>query len=341
MKTISILSYNTRSIGIKVIVDAMCKVLEKKFIVRVVRNNCDLNKEDIVIPYGPKETFYALRNGYNVPLSLMVDYYTLSIKNSFLFLIRKGYIFNKYYIRWIFLYLYYFFIIEAYIFRKCKNIMLVSQSDIDKLKKRFPLNNYYCVPNGVVLPEESLLKKKNVTDKISLGILSVWTYGTFLDVKWFIDLFWPKILKEFPNAEIVICGKHATNEMMDYFNTQTNVRFIGEVNNLSTFFNQIDIYLATKTIGCGILNKVLDAMAYKKLVIGIKESFTGFTYMSNSFIVCDNVNDYINLLKKYSQNSKEYDYIVENAYNNIIKYNNWGINYNKFIEQLISNNVIL
>lgn len=339
MKEIIILSYNQWSIGIKVIVDAMTKILGKEYNVRVVRKNSDLNKNDIVIPYGPKETLYALRNGYNVPISLMVDYYSLLLRNTIQFLIRKGYIFNRIIIKSIIAYFYYY-IAEIYIYKKCRNLMFVSQSDINKLKKRFPENSYFCVPNGVVLPPVNILKNKVPNDKISLGILSVWTPRIFLESKWFIDLIWPKILKKFPNAEIVICGKYASDSMKEYFNSQPNVRFIGEVENLATFFNQIDIYLATKTIGCGILNKVLDAMAYKRLVIGVGASFTGFTYMKDSFIICDKVDDYVEIIKKYADNPSSFNYIIENAYNNIKTYNNWDINYYKFIEELHSKNIL-
>lgn len=339
MKTISIFSYNTTSIGIKVIVDAMFKTLNKKYNVKIVRNNSDLRKEDLVIPYGPKETFYALRNGYNVPFSLMVDYYSLSLKNTALFLIKEGYLFKKPVLKSILAYFYYY-LVEIYICRKCKNMMFVSQTDINKLIKRFPHNNFYCVPNGVSLPDVTLLSKRNNTKKISFGILSVWNQSAFLEIKWFVDRVWPKILKKYPDVEIVICGKYATEDMKNYFNSQSNVRFIGEVDDLSTFFNQINIYLATKTIGVGILNKVLDAMAYKKLVIGVKESFTGFSYMKDSYIICKEPDDYIQILKQYYEDPNQYDVFIENAYNNIIQYNNWESNYKKFMDKLIEEKIL-
>jgi glycosyltransferase involved in cell wall biosynthesis len=325
--------------GIKVITDAMLNSFDTDYNIQIIRSLSEIKNDDIVIPYGPKETFDALRKGYNVPISLMVDYHTLSLRNKALFLIKCGYVFNKNILKALMAYIYYYFV-EMYIYTKCSNFMFVSQSDINAIKKRYPHNNYYCVPNGVNLPQENEKKKKVEEGKLNLGILSGWSEGTFLEAKWFIDDVWPKILSQRGNVELVICGKYATNDMIKYFNSQTNVRFIGEVENLSDFFNKIDIYLATKTIGCGILNKVLDAMSYRKLVIGVEQSFTGFSYMKDAFIVCRTVNDYVSIIDSYLERPEAYESFINNAYKYLMDNNNWEKNYKKFIEQLKTNNVL-
>lgn len=337
MSTIKILCHNKQSIGCKVVVDALISNLKHLYDVSVVRDINDISCEDIVLPYGPKETFEALRAGLSVPISIMVDYHTLSLKNRTKYLISQGYLFNKNVIK-SFVGFFYYYIVEKYIYSHCQNFMFVSQSDIDKIRKRFPQNSYYCVPNGVKLPTKVL--RKEHSKKVSLGILSGWTPGTFIETRWFIEKCWAQISNDNVDAELVICGKFATNSMIEYFNSQPNVRFIGEVSDLSEFFNQIDIYVATKPIGCGILNKVLDAMAYKKLVIGIEQSFTGFTYMDESYIVCKQTEDYIDIIKKYRENPERFDKYIVNAYNNIVKFNNWEINYEKFIRELIADNVL-
>lgn len=337
MNTIKLLCYNNSSIGIKVIIEAFKKYLPKTITCDIVRDIQQLSKNDIVIPYGPKETYDTLKRGHSVSLSLMVDYHTLSLKNRTLFLLRNGYVFNLNAIKSLLgFFLYYYR--ECFIARRCNNFMFVSQYDIEIFKKRFPSKRCYCVPNGVKVPDQ--INKKKEHSGITFGILSGWTEGTFLEAKWFIDRYWPKMVLHHPDIKLNICGKFASDEMIAYFNNQPNVNFIGEVVDLADFFDEIDIYVATKPIGCGILNKVLDAMAYKTLVVGIHQSFTGFTYMKNSYVICDRIEDYYRLIDSYLTDRSQYDKYINNAYQNILKYNNWDENYNDFINKLISDKVI-
>lgn len=337
MKTIVLLCYNSQSIGIKVIVDALRKELGKDYFIRVARNISDLEVDDIVLPFGPKETFEVLRRGYYVPISIMIDYHTLSLRNRSVFLLKKGYFTSKSLWHSLASLVYYYFV-EIYIYNRCHNFMLVSQKDIDLLTERFPDNNYYCVPNGVAIPNNYVKKRTNKI--LTLGILSGWTPGTFIEAKWFVDHYWPKLVKKYGTIELKLCGRFADESMIRYFNDQPNVTFIGEVDDLSVFFDQIDIYVATKPIGCGILNKVLDAMAYKTLVIGIKQSFTGFSYMKDSYIVCDTIEDYINVIDSYVSNYTVFDEVLNNAYANILKYNDWKNNYHIFVRKLIDDGVL-
>lgn len=336
MKIIELLCYNKQSIGIRVIVDAFVSNFRDYYHIKVIHSMSEHKCGVAVIPYGPKETFDALRNKCIVPISLMVDYHTLSLQNRVKYLVKNGYLFNKDVLKSIILFFYYY-IIEMYIYRRCMNFMFVSTHDINHIKRRYPNNNYYCVPNGVNIPET--IYQKPVSNTITLGILSGWTAGTFIETRWFIERYWPDIISKVGNVELLICGKYATPEMVDYFNKQSNVKFIGEVENRATFFDQVDIYVATKPIGCGILNKVLDAMAYKKLVIGIKESFTGFSYMKDSYIVCNTIEDYVTTLNCYKNNPSSYNKYTENAFCNLLTYNNWEKNYEKFVEQLKHDNI--
>ena len=336
LKSICILNYNSQSIGVKVIIDALKKNLSSNYEVQIVSSLRDVNKNVKLFTYGPKETYEALKSGYNVDLSLMVDYHTLSLKNRTKFLIKNGYLFSKSTIRSLLGYFLYYYR-EWYISKHCDKYMFVSQSDIDLFRKRFPNAKCYCVPNGVDIPEDYI--KERTSSKLSLGILSGWTPGTFIEAKWFIDHYWPKIIKEV-DVELVVCGKFATQDMIEYFERQQNVTFIGPVDQLSLFFNLIDIYVATKPIGCGILNKVLDAFAYKTLTIGIKESFTGFSYMKDSLIVCEKVDEFVKILKLYHTNPSMYGNIVNNATYYIKLFNNWDKNYNKFIKDLQADGTI-
>lgn len=332
MKDIIIFCQSTDSVGVRVVVDNFSKQLGREYNV-IVSDTLPESKDNLyVIPYGIKQTYIALKEHYNVPVSLMVDYYSLGHINSLKFFFKRLGLWNinnyiigllryvKYYCR------------ERWIFSHFNNFMYVSQSDIDNMKKRYPKKKYYCVPNGVNIPNEKPAERKQ--NGICFGFLSMWVEGSFLEHKWFIDEIWKPIIDRYPNVTLKICGRDATKEMIRYFSSIKGIEFIGEVDSLSDFFNMIDIYIAPIPKGCGILNKVLDAFAYQKLVIGITPSFSGFSYMKESFVECNTVDDYLNFIEDYTSNKEKYTEYIKNAFDNVVKYNNWENNYTKFIKEL-------
>lgn len=340
MKKIIIINFNTNSPGVSVIVDELYKVLrEKDFLVKIVNQLPAKEEADgaVLIPYGPKETYLLLKAGLHCDLSLMVDYYSMGLKNKFLFYLKKGKIWYKDFWRSMLAYFLYYFR-EKYIFSHVENFMFVSQYDIVEVKKRFSENKYFFVPNGVNLPTQ--FEEKSKSDRVRLGILSNWNKVTLSECKWFIESSLKEIERSFNNIELVVAGKGATSSIVKYFSANPKVRFIGKVENLNDFFNNIDIYVATVPRGCGILNKVLDAFAHKTLVIGIEQSFSAFRDLSHGYIVCDRNTDYIDAIYAYNDSLRGDNDYIENAYRYIGEHNQWDENYRKFVDELIELKII-
>lgn len=332
MKNIVIYCQNTNSVGVRVIVDNLTKELGERYNV-VVSSSLPRSKENVyVIPYGLNHIYDAVRQGYNIPVALMVDYYSMSEWTVLRFLLRRfdcgkiKYLYGKF-LRFI-----KYYIQEMYILSRCRNMMFVSQTDINKVKKRFPNNSYFCVPNGVNIPVNYIKKKQG--SGLCFGFLSIWIETSFNDHKWFLDSYWPHIIEKYPDASIKICGRYASEDMIRYFKSLPNVDYVGEVDSLASFFDMIDVYLAPVPKGVGILNKVLDSMSYKTLVVGISLAFTGFSYMKDSYIECNSLQDYLDFIDDFIHHKSKYDTVINNAYNNIKQYNNWGTNYDKFIDDL-------
>lgn len=332
MRNIVIYCQKTNSVGVRVIVDNLTKTLGASFNVSL-SSTLPESKDDVyVIPYGLNQICSAITKGYNIPVALMVDYYSMAEMNVIKFFWHRWDFLKSKYAIGIVLRYFKYYIQEIYVFTRFHNFMFVSQTDINKVKKRFPNNNYYCVPNGVNIPAN--YEKKKCGEGLCFGFLSIWIESSFNDHKWFLDSYWPKIVEKYPNASIKICGRYASNEMIQYFNSVPNVEYIGEVDSLSTFFDMIDVYLAPVPKGVGILNKVLDSMSYKTLVVGISLAFTGFSYMKDSYVVCNTLQEYMDFIDDYEKNREKYDVLVNNAYNNIKKYNDWETNYSKFVNEL-------
>lgn len=332
---IKLYSHELTSPGIRVIVDNIKKNLLKRGIeCRLTNSSLEFSACDFVIPYGPKESYEIMKLGHSKTLSLLIDYYSLGCRNKIKFYLKHGKIFYKDFLYSIYGYLKYH-PIEMKVARAYKHVALVSQNDINQLKKDAPKSNCVLIRNGVNHNRSTAPKIKDL-DKIVLGIISNWQFVSIDETRWFIEDILPKITKVYPNAILRIAGRGDTDRARKNFSKYPNIEFVGPVDSLDDFFNNLDIYVATVPKGCGILNKVLDAFSYKVFTIGVKESFSGIDGLENGYKECTNANDYIKAIDLYLNDKNMVDQIVNNAYNHILKYHNFDDNYDEIVELIIA-----
>jgi glycosyltransferase involved in cell wall biosynthesis len=332
---IFIFAYELTSPGVKVIIENLASKLSCLAEEVLVSNNLEeINHADLIIPYGPKESYEIMKLGYPNVLSLLVDYYSLGCRNKIRFYLKHGKIFYKDFLYSIYGYLKYH-LIEMKVASAYKHVALVSQNDINQLKKDAPKSNCVLIRNGVD-HNRSIAPKTKDLDKIVLGIISNWQFVSIDETRWFIEGILPKITKVYPNAILRIAGRGDSEMANKVFSKYPNVEFVGPVDSLDDFFNNLDIYVATVPKGCGILNKVLDAFSYKVFTIGVKESFSGIDGLENGYKECKNANDYIKAIDLYLNDKNMVDQIVNNAYNHILKYHNFDNNYDEIVELIIA-----
>ena len=340
-KNIYIFLQSYLSPGIAVIINHFRQSLIKKGYDMTVSSEVpllDSVDKQIIIPYGPKEAYILCKKKIPVKISFMVDYYSLGCLHWAKHLLKNGAILNKFVFRKILQALLNQYR-EYVVLKHIDNVMFVSQSDIDKMKIRFPNVNYYCLPNGVECPPYKPLKYKE-GGNLRLGILCHWTEDSLNENMWFISKVFPKLKKRYPNIELVIGGKGATKKMINYFLNIDGVDFIGEFGELHEFFDSIDIYAATTLRGCGIMNKVLDAFAYSKPVIGTSESFSGFSSLKDGYLICKTAEEFSKVLDLYLSGNSVFQTNVKNAYEYIEKYHNWNRNYVEFVDKLFQDKIL-
>jgi len=91
------------------------------------------------------------------------------------------------------------------------------------------------------------------------------------------------------------------------------------------------VFLSLSPKGCGILNRVLDAITYRVPVAGIEASFTGFPMSESAFAKFCDYSSFCNCINKLKD--KEYrEKIEENAYRYARTNNNWDINYERLAD---------
>lgn len=319
--------------GIRVIIDNLINALSRQGIRATEIDSLEkCPKSSVVIPYGVLESWQLVNNGYKTYVALLVDAISLGYKNKVLFYLK-----NHYFLHYDFLYSIYGFLrysrMERQVLNAYKNVMLVSQKDIDYLKRnRLSYNvKYFCVPNGANMVNH--ISEKTPSRKLRLGVLaSFGSRQSFEENNWFFKRIFKKYSNTHPNVELIVAGR---GDYIYRIKAYKNVRILGEVDDLDSFFKDVDVFLSLNPKGCGILNRVLDAVAFKTAIVGISSSFSGFKDYDNCFKV---FSDYDSFCKAID-NVRDISYrnkLITNASDNIQTNHNWSSNYDLFAESLKS-----
>lgn len=316
------------SYGVTIIVDRIASVFKSKgYEVEVIYNMDGLSKESYIIPYGIDMALEMVEKGYKTETVFLADAYTLGYINKIKFYLKHFRIFQ-----YDFFYTIYSLLrdyrLETKIIKNFEKIVLVSETDINYLKKRAkPSVRFYCMPNGANF---SKVSPKTEADTIRLGILSNWWHITLAQENgWFIEEYFACYVKRYPNVKLILAGR---GSYIEKYKNVPNVEIMGEVDNLDDFFKNVDVYIVANPKGCGILNRALDAFAYKTCVIGYKKAFSGFRYMKDSYLEFDDYNSFEKQLNCLINDPERREILVNNAYKSIMENNNWEKNISNFIE---------
>lgn len=315
----------TKSYGIMVIIDRIKEACEKLGVDCLFVNQLDgLKANDFIIPYGSTPALQLLDRGLTPIFVMLVDAYTLGELNKV-----KFYFKNKLFYKYDFFYSIYAYFKtikeEKKVLHNYKNVMLVSDVDVDYLKGFAPKDvNFICVRNGVSLP---LLKEHNPSEKLRLGILSSFGSKTsFEENDWFVCKYYRKYIREHKNVELHIAGRGAYGKV---YERRNQIKYWGAVEDLNDFFSNIDVFLVVNPKGCGILNRALDGFSHKVPVLGYQAAFSGFRYMNDSYLEFSSYESFENQLDFIINNPDHIAKMVDNAYEQIQKYNDWDKNYTK------------
>ena len=317
--------------GVKVVVDALEQAcLRAGLSCQQVYSLDGISKKSLVVAYGVKENYELLQKGYRVDVALLVDAVSLGLKNKILFYLKNHHILN-----YDFFYSVYGWVKwvrrDKAILNAFKSVVLVSQTDIDYLKRLCPKATckYLLVNNGANIP--SVRYERTPSSHLRLGILASWGNPvTYEESAWFVDEYFQKYVKTHPNVTLTLAGRGPYIHRLEGRN---NVKVLGEVPELKDFFSQIDIFLAVNPKGCGVLNRVLDAFAYQVPVVALPASMSGFQQIHPCFIPFVDYPSFIIAIEE-AKNAEKTRLMVENAYNYIQQNHDWISNYDKLINEI-------
>lgn len=321
--------------GIKIIIDNLKKAFIRKGIeCEHISSLRDIEKCEIIIPYGVKDSLKLLKNDYNADVVFAADAITLGFKNKILHYIKFKRIWS--YDFWYSIYGYLrYYIEEKKMLKNYKKIILVSMRDIDYLHETYhsPIEKFIYATNGIDRVDK--LKKHKRQHRLSLGILATWYSSQIIEEsKWFIEEIYIPYVKSKKNKEIelILAGR---GPKIKQFEGLKNIKVIGEVDSLGDFFSQIDVMISSNPKGCGILNRVLDSFAHRVPVCGVSESFSGFSEAEGCYMTFSNLNDFSSLIEIITDDEHFTRKVADRAYLYIKRKHDWIQIYDDLVEKLL------
>lgn len=324
-----IYSYKNAGHGTDVIINNLIAALNRLEVsVQVVHNIEKLDKDSIIIPYGVSLAERQIQLGYRCELVLLVDAVTLGYRNKI-----KDYIRNRYFCSDL---IYSLLVLikdtwgERRVLKEFENAMLVSMIDIAYLRKKYA-NNYLYVPNGVNVDKNIISKKKS--EKIRLGIMCGGRIKqNYNETAVFVKKYLARYLKEHPNVECIISGDGVYNYK---FEGIYGIKVIGRVKELSDFYSSIDVFVSPISKGCGVINRVLESLAYGVFTIGHKGSFTGVSDLKEGYKCYGTYDEFVECMDFYLNNPDKVKQYINNAKHYIAENRQWNQIYDEFAEKVV------
>jgi len=180
----------------------------------------------------------------------------------------------------------------------------ISDIDLSRAKEIAPKANIYSAPAGVDLEYWKPLEHIERNNK-ELIIATTYKWIHNVDaLKWFLDFVFPLVMKVFPDIQLTLLGKDPPTWLKHYYPQNLNV--IGYVEDVRTYLNRANIYIAPLFVGSGIRIKILEAMAMELPVIATTVSAEGIkATSSDGLFICDEpvafANTIVQLIKTNSQ----------------------------------------
>jgi len=289
-----------------------------------------IHPDEIILPMGIAGAWKLIKKKLPTRLAFIIDSPTLAMIGAIKFYFSQGEYLSRRVLIYALKYIKYSYL-EFVVIRKYKYIIVVSEHDKNYLSRKYRSDKIRVISNGVDLPNNHFDKIVNFSN--SIGVLSFWGAGGIDDIDWFVKSYLPKLRHDFPNLKFVTAGRGATNETIRYFDKH-NIVYLGELDDLGQFFNTIDIMISTKRQECGILNRILDAFAYQKIVLGYGSNLLAFSNLKNGYFAFSSYEDFRYHFEYIKSHKDEIALMTRNAYNYVKQNHSWRKNY-EGLQQLI------
>lgn len=169
------------------------------------------------------------------------------------------------------------------------DVLYVSSVDADFAKRTYEniKAKIHVIENGIDIPTAYERVSRKAFSPFALGYISHMSQSVIDEnILPLLHELLPKIWELSSDIKVIIAGKGMEDVLRQMLNKYPEIEYIGQVGDLEEFYNKVDVIISYTKKKNGILNKILEAWAYSKCVIG-------YDYNFNAFLKAVNGRDYI------------------------------------------------
>jgi len=173
---------------------------------------------------------------------------------------------------------------EKAIFKKFNACIITSEYDKRIITAYIPRLRTYVIPNGVDVEYfRPVLTKQTIPNVVFLGDMSNKT--NIHAILFFYNEIYPLIKKRVRDTKLYIVGRNPVREVT-LLTSDKSVIVTGYVNDVRPYLANASVVIAPMTLGMGIKNKILEAMAMEKPVVSTSIGARGIkvSHEENIFI---------------------------------------------------------
>ncbi len=155
---------------------------------------------------------------------------------------------------------------------RVSQLWAISPNSLKRLKN---ITNAKSFLMPTVVPFKRSAFKKQSKDIVFSGLLS-WMENV-QGVKWFLENHWGQVLREVPDAKLIITGQMANDEFQNYLKKFKNVALKGYVGDLFEVYKKTAVAISPILINSGIKVKVLTYLSFGLPVVALTQSTWGMS----------------------------------------------------------------
>lgn len=154
--------------------------------------------------------------------------------------------------------------LERQAMRRCSAVACVSESDAQALR-----DNHDAVPQIEVLPSFPLYARPSPRPGLRrVGAIGTWTWAhNRVGLNWLLQEVLPRLPLD---VELVLAGSG-----LDHVSRLPRVRCLGRVDDVSTFYDQVDTVAISSWQGSGVQEKVIDAIGSGRPIVATSHALRG------------------------------------------------------------------
>lgn len=194
---------------------------------------------------------------------------------------------------------------------KVDGIISITHDDSNELKKLGIHTPTETIPIGMSVSKiEAQPVQKSELHLYHLGAMD-WL-PNIEGINWFVKDVWPNITKEFPDVKCSLAGRKMPSSLLSH--SAENLSIEGEVSSVSNFLSDKNVAIIPLLSGSGLRVKIVEAMAYGKVVITTSLGATGIPYENDkNILIADSPDGFVQQIETLKQHPEKVESIGAEA----------------------------